>query len=411
MIHIKINDLFKMENSQPPLKQSVSLGRSGALDEKIVHIIQNCTYSEEDWNRVVKDQNGDIYLFDDTDYIILKIVRDTITIRNSNNKYAEIITYHPNNTVKKRESYYNLGEGNLAFIVNRDTNGFRTGKYMKFYPNKIMKKCGTYKDGFSHGEFRWFWDNGNLKEETFYQDGKAEGECVTYYENGSIESIGHYKNGNLEGQLTVFYPSEDSEKGIHQKVCFYKNGELDGPVHKWYENGNYRKLYQTSMGMKNGPCKEYNEDGTIHSKCTYEYNLLHGKYYFYHDGNEDEMETYSYGILNGQYCNWWPGTINLKVRGQYNDDKPDGVWEYFDEDENLIMEEIWDNDRHVLEKKYGDKEVLNRISKRTGKRTWTISMNDIQDDIPMIVETLENEIRKRRKIEPEEDSGDSIEYV
>jgi len=118
---------------------------------------------------------------------------------------------------------------------------------------------------------------------------------TTYYKNGNIYEIYTTKNNLLDGEYKQYYLNntyKSNPEGIKMRA-FYKDGVIQERIvyykygnvhyHEFYKNGKlhgnvkeYHKLNDQLYvdltfvdGKKQGECKIYEEDGSLHKICYY----------------------------------------------------------------------------------------------------------------------------------------------
>ncbi len=93
---------------------------------------------------------------------------------------------------------------------------------------------------------------------------------TTYHPNNQVEMISHYDNYTLHGEQTVFTPSGK----LHIKAG-WDHGKLHGLKIVYKEGVPYLET-SYRCGKKNGPERQYDEDGSLISEVFYWEDLKHG---------------------------------------------------------------------------------------------------------------------------------------
>ena len=62
----------------------------------------------------------------------------------------------------------------------------RTGEYLEFYPNGVLKAKGKYKAGKFHGDWKWFRKTGIIMRSGSFKSGEQIGTWITYDSKGKI---------------------------------------------------------------------------------------------------------------------------------------------------------------------------------------------------------------------------------
>lgn len=148
-------------------------------------------------------------------------------------------------------------------------------------PNKLVTKNGVvFLEKSSNpftGSTTYLYEDGNILETGSFVNGYKEGVWDVYHQNGRIQGTHKYVKGVLNG------PFEN----------FWDNGQLSG--NGLYLDGNYQGLVNS-----------FDKDGTPRTKIYYLNGVRDGPYEWYWD-------------------TWGRG--NLRLRGDYKDGKPNGLWE------------------------------------------------------------------------------------
>ncbi|MBW6480545.1 MAG: hypothetical protein K0B37_14045 [Bacteroidales bacterium] len=193
--------------------------------------------------------------------------------------------------------------------------------------NDLFRQCGNYCNGLKNGKWVKYFPDGIIKEEVFFLNGIPLGYCKFNYENGSIgkkgfislDSIYHFEyyeeNGNFINNITqsaydmedYFFPSSPAflnggyidsiglrqgkwqeykilaEKQLNQddvpgQFQFFKSNHelLVGKYLILKEIGNFKD------GLRSGYWDVYYLDGKIKSKVFYLNGIPMGPFEFYH---------------------------------------------------------------------------------------------------------------------------------
>ena len=134
-----------------------------------------------------------------------------------------------------------------------------------------------------------------------YLNGLKDSIWLYYYDTGQIKMFIQYSQGKTiiedyqNGEFIVYFDS-----GLPNTVYHYKNGKKEGEFIEYYNNG-HRELV---------PKEKEN------------------------DYDPDQYEE----IISGH---------QVKIEGQYLQGKPEGEFNYYDEDMNLIKKEIYENGKLI----------------------------------------------------------------
>ncbi len=173
--------------------------------------------------------------------------------------------------------------------------GMRNGVWEQYYPDGNLRLKATVREGIAYdGEYLSNYANGKPMLKGRYEDGKREGSWYHYHEDGSIEVIYVYRGGKVEsehpqnGTFDAYYNND-----IPRNSYTYKNGKKNGPFKEYYNQGEWRteeakdefgnarpvqKLHGTQVmregkyleGELHGELVTYTEKGKVKSKEMYE---------------------------------------------------------------------------------------------------------------------------------------------
>lgn len=171
----------------------------------------------------------------------------------------------------------------------------------------------------------------------------------------------------------------------------------DGPVKEYYENGKLKGEWNYSHGKLHGVTREYHEDGALRIEVAYKDDKRHGvsKSYFEHGGLDGEWNYVNgkkHGVIKryyptGQLKGSWEyqdGNRHGTSRGYYENGQLRGEWRHeFDKRQGLQKEYFqnghldgewsYENDeRHGMVKRYYDNGVM--------KGEWQYK-NDVLDGV------------------------------
>ncbi len=189
-----------------------------------------------------------------------------------------------------------------------DSQGRKQGKWEKYNGDTLLYK-GQFKDNVPFGVFEYFYADGTLKSTTEFLNGVVNVKTTIYY------------SGNKKASEGAF---------VDQK---------DGEWKYWSENGNLLKVENYNKGTKHGEWKTFMKDSTILLlEENYKNGLKDGpSVTYYEDGSVSIREHYINGLLNGQSQLYTLGNV-LYSEGTYHNNYKIGVWNFYDEEQNLRKE-------------------------------------------------------------------------
>ena len=191
------------------------------------------------------------------------------------------VLYWNNNTDKPKE----------VFQIDKET-GKKDGFYKAYLGDgKTIDVETAYMDGELNGSYKEYYGNGNLKIDATYNKGKKNGLYREFYDDGSLMMKSSYKEGLFDDTLKLI-----DERKVLRLELFLKEGKLLS-AKEFYKDGNIKEecVVKDNMNIKehklcydpceardiqslssimnknslNASCKEFNEEGELVFKCTY----------------------------------------------------------------------------------------------------------------------------------------------
>ena len=143
-----------------------------------------------------------------------------------------------------------------------------------------------------------------------------------YYPDGKVKIKATYKDDVPEGVWREYTPEGEVESSY-----IYKNGIVIG------------KGIITEQGERNGPWKEYFDNGVLKGEGLYDHDTRTGPWAYYHKNGEIEQTgTYdTLGLIYGEW-KWYYSSGILQRRENFKDGKADGLMTEFDVLGKLITE-------------------------------------------------------------------------
>ena len=76
----------------------------------------------------------------------------------------------------------------LAERINQINDSYpkKSGEYLEFYPNGVLKAKGKYKANKLHGYWEWFRKSGVIMRSGSFKNGEQVGTWITYDANGKV---------------------------------------------------------------------------------------------------------------------------------------------------------------------------------------------------------------------------------
>ncbi len=245
-----------------------------------------------------------------------------------------------NKTYNRDGLVIRLVEYKSGFVVSRedinytDMKGDRQGRWVTFWENGNIHTDGTYRDGRRHGYFKTYDKQENLLTVEKYDNGVllkdaqevAEIEMKTdYYPDGRVKVIAGFRNGKPEG-----IRREYDRNGKVVAASVFKNGILTG-----------EGIIDDRM-EKDGPWKEYYDDGSLRAEGVYTSGKRTGNWKFYYaDGSLQQEGAYNkYGNYDGEWKWYFPSGKLLRSEFFING-REEGMMQEFDENGNTVVEGLY----------------------------------------------------------------------
>jgi len=290
--------------------------------------------------------------------------------------------YFPGGRVIRSTMNFYEGKRNGYFVYYHENTKVKLeGKYLFdqldstikcYYETGNLKYVHNYNNGVRVGESLSYFKNGNLEQKTNLKNEKPHGLMQTFYEAGNIRQVANYNEGVSEGQFIRYHLT-----GLMAEESYYKNGYLDS-VSRYWDNvfGTMLKEEYYKLGKKDGTWITFNEGGDTLTVYNYKNDLLNGHFKKYYSGvveqgdkmngkNEkfdrsksskvyvrvlDEYGTYVDGKLDGEFKT---GLYNREARaeGTYSMGIMVGEWQYFNEDDKLVLLEKYNEAGELIYQK------------------------------------------------------------
>lgn len=187
-----------------------------------------------------------------------------------------------------------------------DSNGLKTGKWVKKYNNGNIRYSGQFIRDKEVGVFKFyseFYSNHPLIVKSFSVNSstcsvqfftitgikESEGDMIDkdrvgkwLYYDGTGENIileENYVQGKLSGEMKIFYPD-----GTLTEISHFKNGLLHGESLRYTDQGKLIEKIPYNKGKIHGKVYYYHHDGVIRETGHYDFGKRVGRWEFYIDG-------------------------------------------------------------------------------------------------------------------------------
>jgi len=158
-------------------------------------------------------------------------------------------------------------------------NGPQESKYSS---GKIRSKW-TNVNGSIHGKFQSFSENGKIKVDCNYSHGKMDGLCLEYDDEGRLDTRETWKNGKLAKEEIFFdngNPARTSVREDNKKTCHVEYFENGKKLAEWcaFQSFSYR-----SYGKHDGPYLQWDETGDLSIRGNFENGKRTGTWEYFID--------------------------------------------------------------------------------------------------------------------------------
>lgn len=184
-----------------------------------------------------------------------------------------------------------------AAINQTDTQGRKTGKWVKKHLNGKVKYEGTFENGKPVGEFKRYNEKGKLTSVLLYSLNGSRAAAYLYNITGKPLASGIYVNQQKDSLWKFF-----DKDGVLFSEEYFKNGLKYGFSKEFYPNGNihFERNYKNDSIV--GIYKEYYPNGQLRSKKTYVNGNPTGVIVIYHNNGVPKiMGRYNAGLKNGTW--------------------------------------------------------------------------------------------------------------
>lgn len=196
-----------------------------------------------------------------------------------------------------------FGFVSMAQLNQTDTKGRKQGEWAKTYPkSRVYQYKGQFKDDKPIGTFTYYYESGKVKAVIKHDTGSARSVAYYYHENGNAMSHGIFRNMKKDSIWLNFLPS-----GRLSTTETYKNDLLDGKKTVYYVPENIEDksripatIYNYVQGKLHGETIDYFDIGGVKMKGQYENDKKVGVWEYYHlNGKKMMIERYKGGVRHG----------------------------------------------------------------------------------------------------------------
>lgn len=177
------------------------------------------------------------------------------------------------------------------------------------------------------GEKR-FYENGQLQYEKHFtgKDETPTGEWNYYYMEGKKFAKGDFNTNHQFGSDWKLWDISGEEffKEKYDSLCIIEFNELQTPATAIYHQGTEEAIFQ------------FYSNCAVRSQGKMMNGSRQGKWIFYHSNGQPQTEaTFVDGKEDGTYCVFRETGVPY-YRGEFENGKRIGIWEFYDDQANLI---------------------------------------------------------------------------
>ena len=209
-------------------------------------------------------------------------------------------------------------------------------------------------DGTRHGPFVTLFPDGSIQIEGTYRDGTLDGPWQRRHPNGAVVEHGAYAAGQKTGRWTQSSPTGAA-------LGDYELAAGTGVEKRWYDDGAPYSEVALKAGVRHGPAKLLERDGTVSELARYSKGLLDGAHVVGAIRTLRIEETFTAGVRTGTRKIWqsgaplaeetfdrrgrphgpytlWHTAKVARAKGQFANGKRSGAWVWNDRDNNKQRE-------------------------------------------------------------------------
>ena len=203
----------------------------------------------------------------------------------------------PNRILVRHPSGKKLCEGYIQ-------DGRRTGVWLWYYENGVIRATGEYRDGRRTGRWIWRYPSNVKQAEGHFVDDAFNGLWTWWHPNGVFWSQGSFKAGALDGRWVNWY-----DTGRKKMEGHYKDGKMQGRFYLWHAPGKGvgRYLAKGELNESGGEWTIYHENGRVAAQGGLSDGRRHGVWnYYYDDGRTLATGRFDSGAPTGVWKTYHP---------------------------------------------------------------------------------------------------------
>ncbi len=230
-------------------------------------------------------------------------------------------------------------------------DGTRHGPFLTLFPDGSIEIEGAYKDGALDGPWRRNHPGGAVAEQGAYAAGQKTGRWVQTSSSGA--ALGEYELAAGTGVEKRWH-----DTGALYRELALKDGVRHGPAKLYERDGSLIESARYARGALDGP-RAVGTKGTLRIEERFAAGVRTGARKIWQGGIQLAEETYDRrGRLHGPYTLWRSRKVK-RVKGQYASGKRSGDWIWNDRDNKKEREGSYvDGKRHGWWFEWSDDKLL-----------------------------------------------------
>lgn len=213
------------------------------------------------------------------------------------------------------------------FCISGFAQDISDGPAKFYYPNNQISSEGFMRNGKPDGYWKTYNVSGVLKSEGLRRDFLLDSTWTFYNDSGELVEKIDYKYGKKNG-YTFRYSYEKGTQPVVISKELYVNDLKEGKAFYYFPDGKLKEEISYYQGKKQGPGKEYDQQGTVITLVEYNNNYLVSR---------EKINRYdAQGVKQSVWKTFYPdGKVQKEMK--YINGKFDGYYKEFNEYGNLIL--------------------------------------------------------------------------
>jgi len=211
-------------------------------------------------------------------------------------------------------------------VCQTDETGRKQGYWCKYDKDGFKVYEGRFKDDIPYGKFTYFYQNGKVRTVSILSANGTVARTTSWYRNGKMMARGNYLYQQRDSLWQFF--SEFDEVLVSEE--FYVEGKKEGEEKVYYPGKGIAEVITWKAGIREGPWKQFYDDGTPKLEATY-----------LNDEREGPVKTY---FVTGQVLS----------AGHYKNGHQDGTWMFYDDKGSITLKEFYNEGILVKKEEFNE---------------------------------------------------------